>query len=703
MINKLGNIKYALLNAVFLMLSPFAFAQFSDDFSDGDFTNNPTWNGNNALFTIASGELNSQSPGAATYYLSTTSTLSTNAEWIFDLNLKFGTSGANYVDVFLMADVADLTTAQNGYFVRIGSTQDDIKLYSLVSGAANILIDGNDGDVNSTSNNPFQIKVTRDLANNWTLLYDDGILGSFTNAGSIVDNSVISSSFFGVLIEQSSAASPINNHFFDNFYCGTIGTDLTPPSIDSVVVVDANNLDVYFNEVVEINTAQSLTNYSVDNGLGNPSAAMRDLTDSSIVHLTFATAFTNGLTNNLTTINVEDNSGNVITSSVNPFTYVVIIPVNYGDVIINEIFADPSPQIGLPNAEFVELYNTSANTYNLGNWNFINSTTAKSLPNFVLMPNNYVILCSTTDTALYSPYGNVIGISSFTALTNGGDSLTLTDNNGVVVDVVSYDISWYNDPSKDDGGYTLELINPTSLCAAGIGNWSASANTDGGTPGTQNSVFDNSPDVQAPTILTVTVISAIQLEVFFNETMDSLSLATATYSLTGGINTTTFTINSNLQSILLNLNTPLDSSIVYTLTINNATDCSGNLISLNSIDFGIGKAPLQYEIIITELFPDPSPTIGLPEQEYLELYNNTSKIIDLANCWISDLSTANQIQSGKILPGEYLILCDDNNEGQFTPYGKVITVGSLPSLNNTDEVITLWDVDSNLIHTVHYF
>lgn len=703
MINSFSTIKTLLIGIIIFFFQLSSFAQFSDDFSDGDFTNNPTWNGDISLFTTTSGELNSQSPSAATYYLSTPSTLSSNAEWVFDVNLKFGTSGANYVDVFLMSDLSNLTSAQNGYFARIGSTQDDIKLYSLVSGTEMLLIDGADGSVNSSSNNPFQIKVTRDASDNWTLLYDDGILGSFTNAGSIIDNAINSSSFFGVLIEQSTAASPINNHFFDNFYCGTIGADLTPPSIDSIIVVNANNIDVYFNEVVEINTAQTLINYSADNGLGTPSNAVRDVVDSSIVHLTFATAFTNGLTNQLTTSNVEDNNENAITSLVNPFTYVVIVPVNYKDVIINEIFADPSPQVGLPNAEFVELYNTSTNTFNLNSWSFINSTTAKSLPNFVLMPNSYVILCSTTDTALYSSYGDVIGISSFTALTNGGDSLTLTDNNGFVVDVVSYDISWYNDLSKDDGGYTLELINPTSPCASGSGNWSASANIDGGTPGAQNSIFDNSPDIQAPTINSVNVITSTQIQVMFSETMDSLSLASATYGLNGGINTTSQAINTNLQSVTLNLDAPLDSSLVYTITINNATDCSGNLISPNTFDFGIGKAPLKFEVVITELFPDPSPTIGLPEQEYLELYNTTNKIIDLAGCWMSDLSSANQIVSGKILPGEYIIICDDNYEGQFTPFGKVISLTSLPSLNNTDEVYSLWDVDSNLIHSVHYF
>src|SRR5690606_15100464 len=122
-----------------------------------------------------------------TYYLSTPSTLAANTEWIFDINLKLATSGSNYVDVYLMSDVAVLSNPQNGYFVRIGSTQDDIKLYKIVGGTETLLIDGVDGSVNSSTNNPFRIKVTHDAADLWTLTYDDGILGSFVNAGSIVD------------------------------------------------------------------------------------------------------------------------------------------------------------------------------------------------------------------------------------------------------------------------------------------------------------------------------------------------------------------------------------------------------------------------------------------------------------------------------------------------------------------------------------
>ncbi|MCL4855742.1 MAG: hypothetical protein KJZ55_00470 [Flavobacteriales bacterium] len=175
-------------------------AQFSDDFTDGDFTNNPVWSGDNSFFQVNSNQLQSNSPGASTYILSTPSTIALNVEFVFDINLKFATSGANYVNVFLISDSSIIAYTNNGYFVRIGSTDDDIKLYKINSGIVTLLIDGVNGSVNSSTNNPFRIKVTRDAADLWTLNYDDGILGTYTNAGSIVDNSVNTSSYFGILI-----------------------------------------------------------------------------------------------------------------------------------------------------------------------------------------------------------------------------------------------------------------------------------------------------------------------------------------------------------------------------------------------------------------------------------------------------------------------------------------------------------------------
>ena len=677
-------------------------AQFVDDFSDGDFTANPVWSGDVGMFTAVANELNSQSAVAATYYLSTPSTLATSAQWDFFFNMQFSTSGANFVDIYLMSDVVDITNPNDGYFVRIGGTPDEVSLYKIVGGTETILIDGPNSSVNSSSNNPFDVRVTRDIANNWTLFYDDGAASSLVVIGSIIDNSVNVSSFFGIAITQSGAASPINSHFFDNISVGPILGDTASPLIDSLIVQSSTTIDAYFNEPVGLVTSQTLTNYSVNLGLGNPSGAVRDAVDSSIVHITFGTPFTNGQNYNLTITNIDDSLANVTAGIVEPFTYLVVIIPNFGDVIINEIFADPSPQIGLPTEEFVELHNTSSNAFVLNNWQFVNTTTVKSIPNFVLQPNNYVILCDINDVGLYTSFGDVIGISSFSALTNGGDSLTLMDNSSNVLDVVAYDVSWYQDGVKDDGGWTLERINPTHPCSNSL-NWIASSNSIGGTPGVQNSVFNNAPDTQAPTISSVNIVSSTQINVLFNETMDSTSLANAVYSLTGGISITLVSVNNNTQGINLIITPVLDSSTVYTLTVVGVNDCSGNLLSQNTINFGIGKAPQKYEIVINELYPDPTPSNGLPLADYLELYNTTNKIIDLTNCWISDLTSMDQINAGKILPGEYIIICDNSFENQFTPFGKVITVNSLPSLNNAEDQITLLAPDTSFVHNVHYF
>lgn len=695
MLKKSGIIILLLLNVQFV------FSQFSDDFSDGDFTLNPVWSGDAANFEVnGSFQLHLNAPPVADEsYLSTSSNSINNTAWEFFVQFDFNPSSANFAKVYLVSDQANLKGSLNGYFVKIGNTADEISLYKQTGTTETEIIDGLDGRVSQTTVTA-RVRVTRDLIGNWELLSDTTGGSTFFSEGIVNDVTYTSTTFFGVDCKYSSTRS--DKFYFDDINVGVIVGDTASPLIDSLVVLSSTTLDAYFNEPVGLATSQTLTNYSVDLGIGNPSAAVRDVVDSSIVHLTFGTPFTNGQNYNLTINNVDDSLGNATAGIVEPFSYLVVIAPNAGDVNINEIFADPSPQMGLPDEEFVELYNASTNAFVLNNWQFVNTTTVKSLPNFILQPNSYVILCDVNDTALYTPYGNVIGISSFSALTNGGDSLTLMDDNNNVLDVVVYDIAWYQDGVKDDGGYSLERINPTHPCSNSL-NWIASNDASGGTPGTQNSVFNNAPDAQAPTIQGVSILTANQINVLFNETMDSASIANATYTLTNGITITGVVVNNNLQGANLTLGTILDSSTVYTLTITGANDCSGNLLTPNTIDFGIGKAPQKYEVVINELYADPTPSNGLPLADYLELYNTTNKIIDLTNCWIADLTSMDQLNVGKILPGEHIIICDNSSETEFTPFGKVITVNSLSSLNNAEDEITLYAPDTSLIHTVHYF
>lgn len=61
-------------------------------------------------------------------------------------------------------------------------------------------------------------------------------------------------------------------------------------------------------------------------------------------------------------------------------------------VIINEIMADPSPTVGLPDSEFVELYNRSDVAVDVSGWIFSDAVSSVSLPSCVLPADSYLII-----------------------------------------------------------------------------------------------------------------------------------------------------------------------------------------------------------------------------------------------------------------------------------------------------------------------
>ena len=161
---------------------------------------------------------------------------------------------------------------------------------------------------------------------------------------------------------------------------------------------------------------------------------------------------------------------------------------NRYDVVIDEIMADPTPQMGLPNNEWLELKNTTAAPINLQNWR-IGDATGQSgpMPNFTLQPDSFVIVCTGSAVAAMSAFGTAISVTSFPSLDNDGELLFLKAANGKTIHAVNYALSWYQNDLKRDGGWTLEMIDTRSPCA-GSSNWKASINTAGGTPGKKNSV-----------------------------------------------------------------------------------------------------------------------------------------------------------------------------------------------------------------------
>jgi hypothetical protein len=85
---------------IIALISFGAFAQISDDFSDGDITNNPTWIGNIDSFIVnTSNELQLNANIAGSSYISTNNSMIDDTEWRFkvDINLAEAPQSLNLI------------------------------------------------------------------------------------------------------------------------------------------------------------------------------------------------------------------------------------------------------------------------------------------------------------------------------------------------------------------------------------------------------------------------------------------------------------------------------------------------------------------------------------------------------------------------------------------------------------------------------
>jgi hypothetical protein len=150
-------------------------------------------------------------------------------------------------------------------------------------------------------------------------------------------------------------ASNANKFFYDNVYIGDEIFDVAAPILDTVTVISANQIDVKFNEAVTLASSELIANYSISPSIGI-TTIVQDGIDPSLVHFTLSGNLVNGTTYSLTATNISDLANNVATSQTLTFQYLVSDIAQKGDVIITEFFPDPSPVIGLPEVEFIEIY-----------------------------------------------------------------------------------------------------------------------------------------------------------------------------------------------------------------------------------------------------------------------------------------------------------------------------------------------------------
>ena len=420
------------------ILSPYLSAQVSDDFSDGDISVNPVWSGDTNK-VVVNDSLELQSFGDSrtdTLYLSTTFTQAGATEWRIYVRYEFAPSTSNFVRFYLQADQENLESALNGYFVQIGESgsNDSYDLYRQDSTNLTKIIDGIPGKATSEINGV--IRVVRDTSGNWELSVDENQNNSFEVQGMVHDTSYSSGSHLGIWVKHSSTRN--DAFFFDDVYAGEIIRDTIPPTALSVNIVSDTTLQLNFSEALDSISSVNVNNYQLSSGIGNPQSVFWEVNDPARVILTLPVSMINNTSYFLNILGVADTEGNVLTPvQILNFDYIEFSRPDFKDVIINEIMADPTPTQGLPEVEYLELYNRSSKTFDLAAWTISNGSTPGELPAFIFRPGTYLILTDRDDAGKYSTLTDVISPDRWPTLVNTGDNLGLRSVEGLI-DTVDY-------------------------------------------------------------------------------------------------------------------------------------------------------------------------------------------------------------------------------------------------------------------------
>ena len=290
-------------------------------------------------------------------------------------------------------------------------------------------------------------------------------------------------------------------------------------------------------------------------------------------------------------------------------------PAHPGDIVINEVMASPKGAKGLPETDYVELYNTTDHTISLKGWSFIYDGTVIRLPDVPLAANRYAVLYRKGKSLPLGKKVLGLGFSNFPLnMSDEGKQLTLKDSSGTVIHSYTY--------PKAKAGRSIER---------GEGDkWHLSTDPRGGTPGEENSV---APSVPMPK-------------------PDDPP-------------------------------TPPD------------TPSEPPLVPSDTVKSG--------DMVINEVMASPKGAKGLPETDYVELYNTTSHTISLKGWSFIYDGTVIRLPDVPLAANRYAVLY---RKGKSLPLDKKalgLGFSNFP-LNMSDDgkQLTLKDSSGTVIHSYTY-
>jgi hypothetical protein len=641
-------------------------AQMMDDFSSGFFSQHG-WTGDTLHFRHTSSsaipqaqhpaiQLNASGSGASLIYSLQPS--SPMMEWRGWFKLSFNPSASNFARFYLTVSSGFPGSVDQCIFVGIGMNADRVGLYRHNGSQLITLVEDTSMLYNQSTN---QVRIRVRMRNHWWLLEADPTGGE---ALQFIDSVYypVSSILPVAGISCQYTSSNATKFYVDDIYCGPIPSDTLPPAFIELRMRNPSQLTVLFSEALSDAVLSNPSSFVVSEPVGKPLLCVADHLNPQLIHLYYPVPFSDGNTLKLMLKDVRDNSGNMMPDTMINFVW---HSVARNGVLIHEIMADPSPAIKLPESEYIELRNNSPYPVSLCDWELWIDNTLIPLPCFNLASDSCLVLVNEKDTMLWSGYPHVTGVPKLT-LRNEAACIVLKNYNRALIHSVCYQSGWHSTSLQSEGGYSLELKDPANPCDQ-IGTWGSSLDMRGGTPGFRNSFTTPFPDVRAPFPLKASVPDPFTLHVYMSEPIDTTRSILQLFEIDGRENPFLSVIPKYplYDQLTYYLDEPMLPDTVYKLIqTDTLKDCSGNYTLTSVLPFGIPAAPDSLDLLFNEIMFQPSDD-GV---EYIEILNNSKKIIDLSTCllaridtlyhYITDLYTISN-EPTLIFPGKLLVVTTD--------------------------------------------
>ncbi len=398
------------------------------------------------------------------------------------------------------------------------------------------------------------------------------------------------------------------------------------------------------------------------------------------------------------------NSASDERTSNNSRSFILKVGLAPSTVVINELMYAPVS----PEAEWIELYNTSGAAVDLSDFRISSHTSAVRIkPGTIIAPAGYLVLCKDSSVQRLHDNARDLVIQSVPTLNNAGAGVALHDNLGSLLDTIDYRPSF-----GGDTGRSLERID--FLAVSDSTNWAESADTTGATPGLLNSVailpvdaairrIDISAAPAAPgragTISVVVTncgrqpVSGIPVSFDVAGIIDPSRIYRETRNI---IQTLSPKDSINVQFDF----TPPNSGAYVVKAAVSLKDDPRNWNDTLSAVFSVGYEPQS--LVINEIMFTKG-SMG----EYFELYNQSANPIDLSRWTFNTSSSQPRLFQYSKFPlflaqGDYYIISSDSSVLALVPDTNMVGIVKSLSLRDDGDRVVIEDPSGNIVDSVSY-